>query len=87
MMSDRKDARGGLAGFVGEIALGIIMVLAIGAIIVPGRKERECELARQLARRLDLPIPGFGASDCRCGGHLFFAEAASRLHRDNLWSP
>ena len=55
----------------------------IGAILLPGRKQRECELARQLARRFDLPIPRFGASDCRCAGHLFFAEVASRLHRDN----
>ena len=43
----------------------------IGAILVPGPKPRECELARELADLYPRPMPGFGASDCRCGGHLF----------------
>lgn len=29
--------------------------------------------------RLDAPAPGFGASDCRCHSHLFFARAHPRL--------
>ncbi len=43
----------------------------LGAILVPGDKSRECELAAELAQRFDRVPPGFGASDCRCGGHLF----------------
>ncbi len=46
----------------------------VGAMIVPGPRERECELARELGRMYDLAVPGFGASDCRCGGHLFYTE-------------
>jgi sugar fermentation stimulation protein A len=43
----------------------------IGAMIVPGPRERECELAEELGHIYELAVPGFGASDCRCGGHLF----------------
>ena len=43
----------------------------LGAIVVPGRRERECELAAELAGLFDAPVPGFGASDCRCPTHLF----------------
>ncbi|UCD53329.1 MAG: GIY-YIG nuclease family protein [Phycisphaerales bacterium] len=43
----------------------------IGALIVPGPRRRECELGRELGRIYALAVPGFGASDCRCGGHLF----------------
>lgn len=46
----------------------------LGAIVVPGPRKRECELAAELARLYDLAVPRFGASDCRCGGHLFYAE-------------
>lgn len=46
----------------------------IGAMIVPGLRERECELARELGQMYELVMPGFGASDCRCGGHLFHAR-------------
>ena len=45
----------------------------IGAMVVPGPRERECELARELRCMYPLALPGFGASDCRCGGHLFYA--------------
>ncbi|MFQ6036690.1 MAG: DUF123 domain-containing protein [Sedimentisphaerales bacterium] len=30
-------------------------------------------LARKLEGMFELAVPGFGASDCRCGGHLFYA--------------
>jgi sugar fermentation stimulation protein A len=46
----------------------------LGAIIVPGPREQECILAKKLGEMFELPIPGFGASDCRCGGHLFYAS-------------
>ena len=45
----------------------------IGAITVAGPRERECELARELAGTFERVASGFGASDCRCGGHLFYA--------------
>ncbi len=45
----------------------------LGAIVVAGPRERECELAKELAGMFELAAPGFGASDCRCGGHLFYA--------------
>ena len=47
----------------------------IGGMIVPGTRERECELASELKRMYELVVPGFGASDCRCGGHLFYTRA------------
>ena len=46
----------------------------IGAMIVPGPRERECELATELGGMYELVIPGFGASDCGCEGHLFYAR-------------
>jgi sugar fermentation stimulation protein A len=46
----------------------------LGAVVVGGPKARECELARRLARHFGRHVRGFGASDCRCGGHLFLAE-------------
>jgi len=45
----------------------------LGAILVPGRRSRECELATALWKWLGPAVRGFGASDCRCRGHLFFA--------------
>jgi sugar fermentation stimulation protein A len=46
----------------------------LGAITIAGPRERECELAKELAVMFELAAPGFGASDCRCGGHLFYAS-------------
>jgi sugar fermentation stimulation protein A len=46
--------------------------MMIGAMIVPGSRERECELAGELRHMYELTVPGFEASDCRCGGHLFY---------------
>jgi len=43
----------------------------LGAIVIAAGKDRECRIAAALARRLERPVPGFGACDCRCGGHLF----------------
>jgi sugar fermentation stimulation protein A len=45
----------------------------IGAMVVPGPRERECELAGELRHMYEQAVPGFGASDCGCGGHLFYA--------------
>jgi sugar fermentation stimulation protein A len=45
----------------------------LGAIVVPGGRDGECRLAAELARAYPRAAAGFGASDCRCGGHLFRA--------------
>jgi len=47
----------------------------LGAIIIPGSKKRECLIASELSVLFDRPIPNFGSSDCRCGGHLFYAPS------------
>ena len=46
----------------------------LGAIVAPGPKAAECRLAAALARRYPRPVPQFGSSDGRCGGHLFLAD-------------
>ena len=46
----------------------------LGAITIDRCRERECELAKELAGVYELAVPGFGASDCRCRGHLFYSE-------------
>ena len=44
----------------------------LGAIILPKARSRECELARELRSKFTAAAPGFGDSDCRCRGHLFY---------------
>ena len=44
----------------------------VGALVLHGPKRWECRLAAILANHYPLPIARFGASDCRCGGHLFY---------------
>jgi sugar fermentation stimulation protein A len=46
----------------------------LGAITIPGQRKHECEIARELAEPFDLVVPRFGASDCRCAGHLFYTQ-------------
>ncbi|HEX6972519.1 MAG TPA: GIY-YIG nuclease family protein [Limnochordia bacterium] len=48
-----------------------------------GGREAECRLASLLAAQpgASLPVARFGASDCRCPGHLIRFEAAT------LWIP
>jgi Uri superfamily endonuclease len=51
----------------------------IKEIIVCQAEERvECSLARALAGEFQ-SIPGFGASDCKCQSHLYFARGRDRL--------
>ena len=45
----------------------------LGAIMIPGQRKHECEIAKELRKMFELAVPGFGASDCRCAGHLFYA--------------
>ena len=53
-----------------------------GAIAWPWREGRECLLAQALVQTATgrRAVPRFGASDCRCGGHLFALSEAD-LHR------
>jgi len=47
---------------------------SITDIILCETKERiECPIAQALKGQFDA-IPGFGASDCKCNSHLFFAS-------------
>ena len=46
----------------------------LGAIMIPGQRKHECEIAKELGKMFELAVPGFGASDCRCAGHLFYAR-------------
>lgn len=45
----------------------------VGAELVPGTRQQECALARKLASSAERIVPGFGASDCGCEGHLLYA--------------
>jgi len=51
-----------------------VKVEMLGAITIAGPRELECKLAKDLGGLFELAVPGFGASDCRCGGHLFYAK-------------
>jgi len=46
----------------------------LGAITIAGPRELECQLAKKLSGAFEPTVPGFGASDCRCGGHLFYTR-------------
>jgi sugar fermentation stimulation protein A len=46
----------------------------LGAITIHGPRELECQLAKKLSSMFELAVPQFGASDCRCGGHLFYTQ-------------
>lgn len=43
-----------------------------GVWIFESPRRLECRIAEVLSRHLPRPIRGFGASDCRCPGHLFY---------------
>jgi len=45
----------------------------LGAITIDGPREYECRLAKKLGAMFEPAVPNFGSSDCRCGGHLFYA--------------
>jgi len=42
-----------------------------GAFALETQKWTECALVRELAKKAEAVIPGFGASDCHCRTHLF----------------
>lgn len=43
----------------------------LGAIVIEGTRQDECALARRITVLRCPAIRNFGASDCRCRGHLF----------------
>ena len=47
-------------------------------ILCQAEKKIECNLAQALAGEFQF-IPGFGASDCRCQSHLYFADEKDKL--------
>jgi sugar fermentation stimulation protein A len=47
--------------------------LMLGAILIPGRRQDECRLARRMAGLFTIAAPGFGCSDCACRRHLFYS--------------
>ncbi len=44
-----------------------------GALILPSSTREECAIARRMAQRLK-GIHGFGATDCSCASHLYYAK-------------
>ena len=44
----------------------------MAAWVVAGTERLECRFAAVLGETLEL-VPRFGATDCRCPGHLFYA--------------
>ena len=52
---------------------------SVSRVIMAESGERlECRLAARLGGRFEA-VPGFGSSDCRCPGHLFFAPSPAVL--------
>jgi sugar fermentation stimulation protein A len=47
----------------------------LGAIIIPNQRKKECGIAEELGRMYKLAVPGFGASDCKCAGHLIYTAS------------
>lgn len=45
-------------------------------LFLPSRERLECRINSEIERWIDpiVPVPGFGASDCRCSTHLFRYE-------------
>lgn len=49
-----------------------VLARPVAVHVYRGRERRECEAASYYAGRQGarIPVPRFGASDCRCGAHL-----------------
>lgn len=47
-------------------------------VLCPTKQRTECTIAQALRSQLDY-IPGFGASDCPCSSHLFYATDRAGL--------
>ena len=44
----------------------------LGALVIADRKRYECQWAAWVAQVSEASVDGFGASDCKCRGHLFY---------------
>lgn len=53
----------------------------LGALVRADGKRRECAWAARLAKASQSRVDGFGASDCRCGSHLFCLGRTSKKDR------
>jgi Uri superfamily endonuclease len=42
--------------------------------MIPWQRKHECEIVKERSKMFELAVPGFGASDCRCAGHLFYVR-------------
>ena len=51
----------------------------LGAIMIPGQRKHECEIAKELDKMFELIVHNFGASDCRCDGHLFYIKDLAKI--------
>jgi sugar fermentation stimulation protein A len=61
---------------------------SIKALPIMSYRNLECELAGELERLGGQPLKGFGSSDCRCAGHLFYFPApplSERAFTDTLF--
>lgn len=49
---------------------------AVGAFVIYSDRLSDCQMARSLADMdgMHPHVRGFGSSDCRCSGHLFYAD-------------
>ena len=54
----------------------------VGALIIEDAQRHECDWAAWVDQWADSCIRGFGASDCKCRGHLFYLGAS--LDKDPL---
>ena len=53
------------------------------AVFKESSKEEECKIAKFLAK-LEIPIKGFGSSDCKCPSHLFKLGSLKNILKLNL---
>jgi len=51
----------------------------VGALIHGHNRKLECSWAAWLSESAGKCVPGFGASDCGCSGHLFVLDVGFRL--------
>ncbi len=49
--------------------------------IMSSTKENECRLARRFLKTHQIPVPGFGSSDCSCKSHLFKIKTSKNLKK------
>lgn len=58
----------------------------VAVSLVDGTRDGECRLAQQLTETLGarVAVPRFGASDCRCPGHLLLCPPGTSLERECL---